>query len=128
MLVPKAAMDENGMLVFRKNDIRFSGQVISIKPEPISLVMQERANSFFGFGVLVSNTCHHFTAFGFGHNVGHRSYLQSECKSDTRVFNRLDAAKSPVMCHRAGPAEDVDNGPRLDALAIEQLVGHEVHG
>lgn len=111
-------MDENGMLVFRENDIRFPGQVFSIKPEPISPAMQERANCFFGFGVLVSNTCHHFTAFGFGHDVGHRSYLQSECKSDIRFFDRLDASKSPVMCRRAGPAEDVDNGPRSDALAL----------
>jgi hypothetical protein len=58
MGVPEAAMDENGSLEFRENDIGRSGEVADVEPKAQAQTMEGLAEEQLGAGVLRTNACH----------------------------------------------------------------------
>jgi hypothetical protein len=50
--MPKAAMDKDDGAVFWQNDVRPAGQRLSVEPKAESHPVQQRADKFFGRGVL----------------------------------------------------------------------------
>jgi hypothetical protein len=58
MEMPKAAMNKYHLLGASKHKIRFSWQILSVKPEAISKRMDHFSHQHFRFGVLRSNPAH----------------------------------------------------------------------
>ena len=52
MPVPEAAMHKDRNSVFRKDEIRFSGQIVSVKPEPVPAGMQRFPDRDLWFRVM----------------------------------------------------------------------------
>lgn len=55
VLVPEAAMHEDGDAVLRKNDIRLSGQILAVQAESETSGMEKLTNGKFGDRVLRSD-------------------------------------------------------------------------
>lgn len=60
MTVPEAALDEYNDTPFRKDDVRLSGKIFSVKPEAESGIMQNTPDQQFGLRVFATNARHHF--------------------------------------------------------------------
>jgi len=64
MLVPKAPMDKDDDLMLGKNNVRNSGQIATMEPEPKAQSVQLPADTEFGHSVPLPDSAHH-SAAGF---------------------------------------------------------------
>ena len=88
--VPKAAVNENDSLVFRKNDIRLSRQVFTMQPKAEAIRKQEATHQDFGLGVFASYMRHTFPSLLFRQYICH--YLRRNFRvglTGDQTFMRL---------------------------------------
>lgn len=65
MAMPKAAVDEDDCLVFRKNDVGFARQVLSVQPEAEAVGKQKATHQDLGLGVFAFDVRHTFLTLFF---------------------------------------------------------------
>ena len=75
MAMPKTAINKDNCVVAWQYNIRFSGQIADIQPEPKTLTMQQAANQLLRLGILSLDTCHHATSGSGIDNVNHYDLL-----------------------------------------------------
>ncbi len=58
MRVPKAAVNEDNLATTRQHDVRFAGEILFVKAEPVTHCMEQSAHDDFGSSVLVLDGLH----------------------------------------------------------------------
>ena len=71
--MPEAAMHEDDRFVFWKHDVRFAGQVFTVKAEPVTHVVEHRTNEDFRLRIGTSNPRHVPTAMFLRETIHSRS-------------------------------------------------------
>ncbi len=71
--MPETSMHKDHCLVFRENQIWFSRQLFSMKPEAKPSAMQVFSYQKFWLGVLALNTGHHPAASRFIDYINHQA-------------------------------------------------------
>ncbi len=69
--MPEAAVDEEDGLVFGKNDVGFTRDVLHMKTESETFCRKCLPDNEFGLRVLTPDSRHHFASFLFGKNIRH---------------------------------------------------------
>ena len=78
--MPETSMDENNGLILRKDDVRLAGEIVSVKPKPVSEPVKEAADDFFGLCVLAPDPRHNSASCLGAEDVGHlRNFRTSSC-------------------------------------------------
>jgi hypothetical protein len=73
MAVPEAAVHEYDFVAGWKYDVRRTGQVPAVKPEPVPNRMQIPPNQHLRLGVLATNPGHQCATLLGRHNIRHQS-------------------------------------------------------
>ena len=73
MSVPETAMNKNNAFVFRQNNVRLSGQVFPVQPEPVSEDMKSTANRNFRLRVSRTDSGHVPASLFFAQDISHQS-------------------------------------------------------
>lgn len=71
MPVPEAAMDKYDSAIPGKNNIRFSGKILAMKPETESGAMQGLTDGYLRAGIFPPDAGHHPAPGGAIDNIGH---------------------------------------------------------
>ena len=71
MPMPETAVHKDRDLVSLQHDVRPTGQIRGVQPNPISHSKDHPSHAQFRFGVLAANSRHDLTAYRLGHDVGH---------------------------------------------------------
>lgn len=67
--MPKTTMNKDHYFIFGKDNVRFTREVLSMKPEPKTKRMKQRADFLLRASVLALDLAHYFAAFIFGEDV-----------------------------------------------------------
>jgi hypothetical protein len=73
MIVPEAAMEEQGGFVTRKRDVGLSRELRVVQPESITMLVQQGSHQPLRTRVLASNAAHDPAALFRGDEVDHAS-------------------------------------------------------
>jgi hypothetical protein len=67
--VPKTAVNEYYLFMFRENYIRVAGQVAAMEAKAVAHLMQKRSDDFLGFCILTFDFRHYLAAFFFREDI-----------------------------------------------------------
>jgi hypothetical protein len=70
--MPKTAVEENHLLIFRKNEIWLTGQRRDMESVSVSECVDQTTNGHLTLAIFVFDKPHPLAAFGRGQCVGHR--------------------------------------------------------
>jgi len=72
MYVPEAAVNKNNLVMSSENQVGFAGEIILMKPIPVSHAVNNGADQYFGPCVFGPNPGHVVRTLFFGVNINHQ--------------------------------------------------------
>lgn len=109
MSMPKTPLDKDNSIEFRQNDVRFSGKVFSMKPEPEASLEKGFPQKQFRFRVPAFYRSHISAACGFIVNVGHSQAALDFSLSEFALASRMRDFISSATARKTGTATELPN-------------------